>query len=69
MGTINSELIAKLGYEGTTMRVLYTDGKLFDYFNVPLSTFRALVRAASSKIKSAGASWLALRDQYKYKEV
>lgn len=69
MGTLNSDLIAKLGHEGSTMRVLYTDGSTFDYFGVPLSTFRALVRAASSKTRSAGSEWVRLRMQYKFKQV
>ena len=64
MGTIKSDLIAKLGYEGTTMRVLYVDGKSFDYFSVPLSTFRAIVRA-----KHPGREWLKLRDQYNFTKV
>jgi len=66
MGTLNkkSTLISKLGYEGTTMRVEYTDGAVYDYFKVPLSTFRCIVRAISP-----GESWLKLRSQYKYSEV
>ena len=69
MGTIKSDLISKLGYEGTTMRVQYTDGTVFDYFGVPFSAFRALVRAGSLKTKSAGSEWNRLRSQYKYKQV
>ena len=65
---VNSDLIAKLGYEGTTMRVVYADGAAFDYFKAPFSTFKALVRAGSSKTKSAGHEWLNLRDQYKFKK-
>jgi hypothetical protein len=42
MGVLKSDLIAKIGHEGLTTRVLYTDGKLSDYFNVPLSRFRAI---------------------------
>lgn len=64
LGTINSDLIAKLGHEGTTLRVVYADGATFDYFGVPYTTFRALVRA-----KHPGREWIKLRDQYKYKEV
>jgi len=64
MGTVKSSLIAKLGYEGSTMRVEYTDGAVYDYFKVPLSTFRCIVRATSP-----GESWMKLRDQYEFKEV
>ena len=64
MGTVKSDLIAKIGYQGNTMRVLYTDGATFDYFGVPLSTFKAIVRS-----KSPGHDWIRLRSQYKYQQV
>jgi ribosomal protein L25 (general stress protein Ctc) len=41
------DLIRKIGHEDTTMRVLYTDGKTFDYFSVPLKVFASFVRAKS----------------------
>jgi hypothetical protein len=59
-----SDLICKIGHDGTTMRVLYADGKTFDYFDVPLSTFKAIVRA-----KHPGREWLKLRDQFKFKKL
>jgi hypothetical protein len=64
MGTIKSDLIAKIGHEQSTMRVLYTNGTTFDYYGVPLKVFAAIVRA-----KHPGREWLKLRDQYKFKEV
>jgi hypothetical protein len=64
LGTVKSGLISKIGYEGTTMRVLYTDGACFDYFKVPVTTFRVLVRS-----NHPGSDWLKIRDQYKHKEV
>jgi len=68
---MKSELIKSIGYDQQTnhMEVEYRDdGKIFVYFGVPFSTFKALVRADSSKIKSAGAEWIRLRHQYKHKE-
>jgi len=64
MGTIKSDLIAKIGHEETTMRVLYKDGTTFDYLGVPLKVFAAIVRA-----KSPGHKLLAVRDNYKFKQV
>ena len=67
MGTVKSDLIAKVGYDdahGGTMRVEYSDGAVFDYFKISLSTYKALLRS-----KSIGADWLHLRDQYKFKRV
>jgi len=68
---MKSELIKSVGYDQktNTMELEYRDGKVFLYFGVPFSTFKALVRADSSTIKSAGASWVALRSQYKYKQI
>jgi hypothetical protein len=64
MGTVNSELISKVGYDDKTMRVIYSDGAIFDYFGISLSTYKALLRS-----KSIGTDWLNLRDQYKFKRV
>lgn len=70
-GTMKSELIKSIGYDQqtNTMELEYQDGKVFAYFGVPFSTFKALVRADSSKIKSAGSEWLKLRHQFTFKEV
>ena len=59
-----SDLIRKIGHEGTTMRVVYTDGKTFDYFSVPLKVFASIVRA-----QSPGQKLLAVRERYKFKKV
>jgi hypothetical protein len=64
LGTVKSELISKVGYDNGTMRVEYTDGALFDYFKLSLSTYKALLRS-----KSIGTDWLDLRSQYKFKRV
>jgi KTSC domain len=64
MGTVKSELIAKVGYDHNTMRVIYTDGAVFDYFGLSPSTYKALLRS-----KSIGTDWLELRSQYKFKRV
>jgi hypothetical protein len=69
---MKSELIKSIGYGQQTkqMEVEYRDdGAVFVYFGVPFSTFKALVRADSSKIKSAGSEWLKLRHQFTFKEV
>ena len=64
MGTVSSDLIAKVGYDDKTMRVEYTDGAVFDYFTISLITYKALLRS-----HHLGTDWLALRDQYKFKRV
>jgi hypothetical protein len=64
MGTVKSELISKVGYDHNTMRVIYTDGAVFDYFGISLSTYKALLRS-----HPIGTDWLNLRDQYKFKRV
>ena len=64
MGTVKSDLISKVGYDDKTMRVEYTDGAVFDYFKISLSTYKALLRA-----HHIGTDWLGLRDQYKFKRV
>jgi KTSC domain-containing protein len=58
-----SDLIRSIGHEGTTLEVEYQDHTIFQYFGVPLSTFKAIVRA-----KHPGRAWLKLRDQYKIQE-
>jgi ribosomal protein L25 (general stress protein Ctc) len=64
MGTIKSDLISKIGHEGSTMRVLYKDGTTFDYLGVSQKVFAAIVRA-----KSPGYKLLAVRDQYKFTQI
>lgn len=64
MGIVKSDLISKVGYDDKTMRVEYTDGAVFDYFGISLSTYKALLRS-----KSIGTDWLELRDQYNFKRV
>jgi KTSC domain len=59
-----SDLILKTGHDDTTLEVEYTDGTIFQYFGVPLSVFKSIVRA-----KSPGQKLLAVRDQYKFKKI
>jgi hypothetical protein len=59
-----SDLIRSIGHEGTTLEVEYQDHEIFQYFGVPLSTFKAIIRA-----KRPGREWLKLRDQYKFKKI
>jgi hypothetical protein len=64
-GTIKSDLIKTIGWDNNILEVEYrSDSKVFQYFGVPLSTFRALVRS-----KHPGEDWLALRDGYKFKQI
>jgi hypothetical protein len=64
MGTVKSDLMSKVGYDDKTMRVEYSDGAVFDYAGVSLSTYKALLRSTN-----IGTDWLNLRDQYKFKRV
>jgi KTSC domain len=64
MGTVKSDLISKVGYDDKTMRVIYSDGAVFDYLGISLSTYKALLRS-----HNIGTDWVALRDQYKFKRV
>ena len=38
MGTVKSTLISRVGYDDGTMRVLYSDGAVFDYYKMSLTT-------------------------------
>ena len=64
MGTVSSDLVAKVGYDNSTntMRVEYSDGAVFDYFKLSLSTYKALLRS-----HHIGTDWLNLRDQYHFR--
>jgi hypothetical protein len=64
MGTVKSELISKVGYDHSTMRVIYTDGATSDYFGSSLSTYKALLKS-----HHIGTDWVGLRDQYKFRRV
>jgi hypothetical protein len=60
-----SDLIKTVGWNENQMEVEYrADNKVFVYFGVPLTTFRALVRS-----EHPGEDWLKLRDQYKFKKM
>jgi hypothetical protein len=64
-GTIKSDLIKTIGWDANQMDVEYrSDLKVFRYFGVSLATFKALVRS-----KHPGEDWIAIRDQYKFKQV
>jgi len=59
-----SDLIRSIGHEGTTLEVEYQDHKVFRYFEVPFSTFKAIVRA-----ERPGRKLLQVRDKYKFKKI
>jgi len=65
-GTLKqSDLIKTVGWDNNVLEVEYrADSKVFRYFGLPLSTFRALVRS-----KHPGQDWLQIRSQYKHKQV
>jgi hypothetical protein len=59
-----SELIQSIGWDNGNMQVKYRDdGKVFNYFGVPESTYRSLVRS-----RNPGQEFLKLRDRFKYQE-
>jgi hypothetical protein len=60
-----SELLKSIGWDNNILEVEYrSDSKVFRYFGVPLSTFRALMRS-----KHPGEDFLKIRDQYRHKQV
>ncbi len=61
---VDSELIASIGWKNGDMEVRYTDSVIFIYSRVPFTTFSALKRSAHP-----GRDWLAIRSQYKFKQV
>jgi hypothetical protein len=61
---VDSEAIAGVGYEGTTLEVEFTTGRVYRYFDVPREAHEALMRA-----ESRGAyfnRWI--RPRYRYEE-
>jgi len=58
--SVSSSNIAKIGYEGTTLYVLFNSGSLYAYYDVPESLHRSLMAAPShgsfldTYIKKAG---------------
>jgi KTSC domain-containing protein len=65
-GTLKSDLIKTIGYDENKhqMEVEYTDGTIFLYSGIQLSTFRVIVRS-----KNPGTDWIAIRGQYKFEKV
>lgn len=47
MQKVESSNIAEMGHKGTTMRVLFHNGGLYDYAGVPLTTYHEIVNAES----------------------
>lgn len=62
---VSSSNIDSIGYEGTTLQVLFSNGGLYYYYNVPSSVYDGLMSASSH------GSFLAnhIKGIYKYKEV
>lgn len=49
MRRVNSRAISAVGYDPTTrrMKIRFTEGKIYDFCNVPQAVFDGLLRAAS----------------------
>jgi hypothetical protein len=44
---VNSSAIRAVGYDGSTLRVEFQSGRIYDHHGVPYSVFEGLMRAAS----------------------
>lgn len=44
---VSSSNISAIGYEGTTLYVLFNSGSTYAYFNVPKNVYDALMSASS----------------------
>lgn len=47
MKPVVSSNIAMMGHEGTTMRVQFTNGTVYEYANVPADVYEAVLNAKS----------------------
>lgn len=47
MNPVISSNIAAVGYDGSTLRILFHSGGLYDYYNVPASVYENLMHATS----------------------
>lgn len=47
MVSVNSSDIASIGYENRVLHILFRNGGLYEYSNVPESVYRSLMSAAS----------------------
>lgn len=65
MISVTSSNINSIGYEGTTLRVLFNNGGLYDYYDVPSSVYNELMSASSH------GSYLArhIKGVYRYKKL
>ena len=48
MRPISSSNLNAVGFENGTMRILFNSGGLYEYYNVPDSTYRGLMSAGSA---------------------
>lgn len=62
---VSSSNITSIGYEGTTLRVLFHNNRLYEYYNVPSSVYNELMSAPSH------GSYLArhIKGVYDYKPI
>jgi hypothetical protein len=63
-GTLKYDLIKSIGHADSVLEIEYTDGTVFQYSAVPFAVFKKVVRS-----KSPGATWLNLRDDFRFKRV
>jgi len=65
MTSVSSSNISAIGYEGSTLRVRFNNGSLYDYYNVPASVYDGLMSAPSK------GSYLASRVKgvYRYSQI
>lgn len=62
---VSSSNIHSIGYEGTTLYVLFNSGGLYEYYDVPYSVYSSLMSASSH------GSYLAahIKGHYRYKRI
>ena len=62
---VSSSNISAIGYEGTTLYVLFNSGGLYAYYNVPQSEYNGLMSASSH------GSYLAahIKGKYRYERI
>lgn len=64
---VASSNLASVGYEADTrtLEVEFTDGSIYQYFEVPESVYSGLIRAASK----GGYMHANVRDRYRYRRL
>ncbi len=62
---VSSSNIHSVGYEGTTLRVLFHSGGLYEYYDVPQSAYASLMNSASK----GGYLAAHIKGVYRYKRI